>query len=42
LPCTTALADVPTTSAQKKLAVNLADVAHTLQPRATICCETGP
>jgi len=30
-----------TISAQKELAVNLADVAHTFQPRATICCETG-
>jgi len=30
-----------TISAQKELAVSLADVAHTLQPRATICCETG-
>jgi len=30
-----------TISAQKALAVNLADVAHTLQPRATICCETS-
>jgi len=30
-----------TISSQKELAVNLADVAHTLQPRATISCETG-
>ena len=30
-----------TISAQKELPVNLADVAHTLQPRATIFCETG-
>jgi len=28
-------------SAQKELAVNLADVAHTFQLRATMCCETG-
>jgi len=28
-------------SAQKELAVNLADEAHTFQPRAAICCETG-
>jgi len=26
---------------QKELAVNLADVAHTFQPRATICCKAG-
>jgi len=31
-----------TTSAQTELAVNLTDVAHTFQPRATICCEAGP
>jgi len=30
-----------TISAQKELTVNLADVAHTFQPRATFCCETG-
>jgi len=30
-----------TIPAQKELALNLADVAHTFQPRATICCETG-
>jgi len=33
--------DTVTISAQKELAVNLADVALTFQPRATICCETG-
>jgi len=30
-----------TISAQKELEVNLADVAHTFQPRDTIWCETG-
>jgi len=30
-----------TISALKEVAVNLADVAHKLQPHATVCCETG-
>jgi len=30
-----------TISAQKQLAVNLADVAHMFQPRAATCCEAG-